>query len=154
MLPGSQFVYVTLIRTTPEKLWRALTDPDLTRQYWAETWQDCEWKPGATWQLMIPDGRVGDSGEILEIEPQRRLVFSWRNEFQPDLRAEGFSKCTYEFEEMGDTVKFTLTHESPAPESKLIKGVSTGWPMILSSLKSLLETGKALEATAKWPEGM
>ena len=70
----SRFVYVTYIRTTPEKLWQALIDPEFTRRYWVETWQECEWKPGASWRLMIPDGRVADSGEVLEIEPQRRLV--------------------------------------------------------------------------------
>ena len=82
----SRFVYVTYIRTTPEKLWQALIDPEFTRQYWVETWQECEWKPGASWRLMIPDGRVGDSGEVLEIEPERRLVLTWRNEFKPELR--------------------------------------------------------------------
>jgi len=59
----SRFVYVTYIRTTPEKLWRALLDPEFTRRWWCDTHQDCEWKPGASWQLMIPDGRVGDSGD-------------------------------------------------------------------------------------------
>jgi uncharacterized protein YndB with AHSA1/START domain len=61
----SKFVYVTYIRTTPEKLWRALTMPEFTRQYWAGTWQDCAWEKGASWKLMIPDGRVGDAGEVL-----------------------------------------------------------------------------------------
>ena len=60
----SRFVYVTYIRTTPEKLWQALIDPEFTRRYWCETWQDCEWKPGASWRMMIPDGRVADSGEV------------------------------------------------------------------------------------------
>jgi uncharacterized protein YndB with AHSA1/START domain len=62
----SRFVYVTYIRTTPEKLWEALLDPEFTRQYWSETWQDCEWKVGACWRLMIPDGRVADAGDVLE----------------------------------------------------------------------------------------
>ena len=65
----SRFVYVTYIRTTPEKLWQALTEPEFTRRYWVETWQDCEWKQGASWRIMIPDGRIADSGEVLEIEP-------------------------------------------------------------------------------------
>jgi uncharacterized protein YndB with AHSA1/START domain len=70
----SRFVYVTYIRTTPEKLWQALIDSEFTRRYWVGTWQESEWKPGSSWRIMIPDGRVADSGEILEIEPQRRLV--------------------------------------------------------------------------------
>ena len=72
-MTDSRFVYVTYICTTPEKLWQALIEPEFTRQFWWGVWQESEWKPGASWRLMIPDGRVGDSGEILEIEPGRRL---------------------------------------------------------------------------------
>ena len=85
----SRFVYVTYIRTTPEKLWQALLDPEFTRQYWAETWQDCDWKAGSDWRLMIPDGRVADSGEVLEIEPERKLVLTWQKEFEPEMHARG-----------------------------------------------------------------
>jgi uncharacterized protein YndB with AHSA1/START domain len=150
----SRFVYVTYIRTTPEKLWRALTEPEFTKLYWAETWQDCAWTKGASWTLMIPDGRVGDAGEVLEIDKPRRLVLSWRNEFKPELRAEGFSRATFELEPQGDMVKLTLTHEIDVDGSKFIEAVSSGWPMILASLKSLLETGESLEATRNWPKGM
>jgi uncharacterized protein YndB with AHSA1/START domain len=150
----SRFVYVTYIRATPEKLWQALIDPEYTRQYWVETWQDCEWNQGASLQLMIPDGRVGDSGEVLEIDRPRRLVLSWRNEFKPELRAEGFSRMTYELEPQGDSVKLTIVHEMDKPDSKLIDAISNGWPGIMASLKSLLETGESLEFTRKWPKGM
>lgn len=149
----SRFVYVTYIRTTPEKLWQALIDPEFTRRYWCETWQDCAWTPGATWKAMIPDGRVADSGEVVSIDPPRRLVLSWRNEFRPDLHLEGHSQLTYELEPQGDAVKLTLIHEMPRPDSKLIQAVTNGWPAILASLKSLLETGEPLEATRRWPEG-
>jgi uncharacterized protein YndB with AHSA1/START domain len=152
-MADSRFVYVTYIRTTPEKLWRALIDPEFTRQYWAETWQECDWKPGASWRIMIPDGRVADSGEVLEIEPRRRLVLSWRNEFMPELHTEGHSRLTYELEQMGESVKLTVIHESEKPGSKLIDAVSNGWPHILASLKSLLETGESLEGTRRWPKG-
>lgn len=150
----SRFVYVTYIRTTPEKLWQALQQPEFTRQYWCETWQDSVWKPGSSWKLMIPDGRVGDAGEIVEYDPPRRFVTTWRNEFLPDVKAEGFSRLTYELEPMGESVKLTLVHEMERPESKLIEGVSNGWPHLLASLKSLLETGESLVETRKWPEGM
>ena len=145
-----EFVYVTYIRTTPEKLWQALIEPEFTRQYWAETWQESEWKQGAAWRIMIPDGRVGDSGEVLEIDPPRRLVLSWRNEFRPELRAEGFSRLTYELEQQGDMVKLSVLHQIDRPDSKMIKAVSGGWPVILASLKSLLETDESLAATRSW----
>lgn len=150
----SRFVYVTYIRTTPEKLWQALIDPEFTRQYWAETWQESEWKPGADWRIMIPDGRVADSGKVLEIDPPRKLVLLWRNQFLPELHTEGDSRMTCELEPMGESVKLTIVHEMDRPGSKLIEGVSQGWPHILASLKSLLETGESLVETRKWPEGV
>jgi uncharacterized protein YndB with AHSA1/START domain len=153
-MASSRFVYVTYIRTTPAKLWQALTQPEFTRQYWAETWQESDWKPGASWRIMIPDGRVADSGQVVEIEPERRLVLSWRNEFRPELRAEGFSRLTFEIEKVGESVKLTVIHEMDKPGSKLIDAVSNGWPHILASLKSLLETGESLVETHRWPEGM
>lgn len=148
-----RFVYVTYIRTTPEKLWQALFEPEFTRQYWAGTWQESDWKVGSTWKIMIPDGRVGDSGEIIEIDPPRKLVHTWRNEFVPEMREEGYSRITYELEPNGTSVKLTLTHEMDRPESKLIGAVSQGWPAILASVKSLLETGESLAETRDWPEG-
>ncbi len=150
----SSFVYVTYIRTTPDKLWRALTEPEFTRQFWAGTWQECDWKAGASWRIMIPDGRVADSGEVLEIEPMRRLVLSWRNEFKPELRAEGYSRMTYLLEQQDDMVKLTVMHEIDKPGAKFIEAVSGGWPLILASLKSLLETGQSLEATRTWQKGV
>jgi uncharacterized protein YndB with AHSA1/START domain len=144
----SSFVYVTYIRTTPEKLWDALTQPEFTRQFFMGTVQESKWKKGASWKIVDADGKVMDSGEILEIDPPKRLVLKWRNEFRPELKAEGYSRMTYELEPDGKMVKLTVLHEIDKGQSKLIKAVSGGWPIILSSLKSLLETGKALEETA------
>ncbi|HEX6959772.1 MAG TPA: SRPBCC family protein [Ferrovibrio sp.] len=147
---ASRFAYVIYIRTTRDKLWRALLEPEFTRQYWAGTWQESDWKPGAPWRIVIPDGRIADSGEIVEIDPPRRLVLTWRNEFRPELREDGHSTLIYELEQQGDMVKLTLLHEIARPGAKFIEAVSQGWPAILSSLKSLLETGAPLEATRKW----
>ena len=152
-MSGSRFVYVIYIRTTPKKLWQALLDPEFTRQYWLGTWQDCDWKAGSDWKLMIPDGRLADSGEVLEIEPERKLVLTWRNEFKPELRVEGFSRLTYELEQQGESVKLTVIHEMDKPQSKFIDAVSNGWPHLLSSLKTLLETGESLVETRTWPKG-
>ena len=153
-MSDSRFAYVTYIRATPEKLWQALTDPEFTRRFWFGCWQESEWKTGSPWRIMLPDGRVADSGEILEIDPPRRLVVSWRNEFKPELREEGHSRMTYELEKQVESVKLTLIHEMDRADSKFIEAVSSGWPMILSSLKSLLETGEPLEETRHWPKGM
>jgi len=151
---GSRFVYVTYIRTTAEKLWDALLLPEFTKQYWCETWQECDWKVGSPWKIMIPDGRIADSGKVEEIEKPKRLVLTWRNEKKPEYTAEGYSRCTIDLEPVEGSIKLTVTHEIDVEASKLIEGVSTGWPMILASLKSLLETGEPLDGTRKWPKGM
>ena len=145
---SSKFVYVTYIRTTPAKLWEALTAPEFTRRYWFGARHESDWKAGAPWRLMLPDGRIADNGEVLEIDPPRRLVLKWGKEFVPELKAEGFSRCVWELEQAGDTVKLTVAHSMERAGSKLIAGVSNGWPKILASLKSLLETGAALEGTS------
>ncbi|MDZ4759635.1 MAG: SRPBCC family protein [Alphaproteobacteria bacterium] len=152
MTAQSRFVYVTYIRTTPDRLWSALTEPEFTRLWWAGMTQVSDWTPGAEWKNMIPDGRVGDAGEILEIDRPRRLVLTWRVEFQPDMKAEGHSTLTYDLEPAGSSVKLTLTHETQTPNSKVIGAVSEGWPHLLASLKSLLETGEAIAETATWPK--
>ena len=153
-MSNSKFVYVIYIRTTAGKLWEALTKPEFNRKYWVGCSQESDWEKGATWKLMIPDGRVADAGEILEIERPKKLVLKWRNEFIPELRAEGYSRCTVELEPRGDMVKLTVTHEMDKPEAEFIGKVATGWPVILSSLKSLLETGDSLEETKHWPKNM
>jgi uncharacterized protein YndB with AHSA1/START domain len=150
----SEFVYVTYIRTTPEKLWQALTQPEFTRKFWVGTVQQCEWKVGAAWKLMAPNGRVADAGEVVEIDPPRKLVLTWQNHLFPEMTAEGFSRLTYELEPAGANVKLIVTHTMGKKDSKLMKAVSNGWPNILSSLKSLLETGEALEGSDRWPEGI
>jgi uncharacterized protein YndB with AHSA1/START domain len=137
-----QFVYVTYIASTPEKVWTALTAPELTRQCWFGTHHDTDWKPGSPWRLMFDDGRVADAGEIVEAQRPRRLVLKWRNEFKPELKAEGYSRCTIDIETVNGAVKLSIVHEIDAPGSKFIEAVSGGWPKIISNVKSLLETGK------------
>lgn len=143
---ASTFVYVTFIRTTPEALWTALTDPAVMRQYWFGMHQETDWKAGSPWRLVFPDGRVADSGEVVEVDRPRRLVLKWRNEFRPELKAEGYAVCTYELEPVGEAVKLTVTHGMAGPNSQFIQAVSGGWPQILSNLKSLIETGETILA--------
>jgi len=144
-----KFVYVTYIRTTPEKLWAALTDPQTIRKYWFGVTAECDWKPGSPWSLKFEDGRTADTGEILEAEPGKRLVIRWRNEFKPELKAVGYTRCTMEIavadyypDHGSKAVKLTITHEAEAEQgASMIEAVSAGWPKVLSNLKSLLETG-------------
>jgi uncharacterized protein YndB with AHSA1/START domain len=150
----SEFVYVIVIRTTPEKLWQALTEPEFTRKFWVGTVQQCDWKVGSPWKMLAPDGRVADAGQVVEIDPSRKLVLTWQNHLFAELTAEGFSRMTYTLEPMGSSVKLTVTHTMDREDSKLVKAVSNGWPSLLSSLKSLLETGEALEGSDRWPEGI
>jgi uncharacterized protein YndB with AHSA1/START domain len=138
---SSQYIYVTYIRTTPQKLWDALTKPEFMTQYWFGTTQESAWTPGASWTMKNAEGRISDAGEVLESDPPRRLVLKWRNEFRPDLQAEGYSRCVYELEQDGDVMKLTVSHSIEKDNAKLIEAVSGGWPLVLSSLKSLLETG-------------
>lgn len=139
----STFVYVTYIRTTPEKLWYALTTTDLIKQYWFGMNIESGWKLGSPWK-MYSDSALIDSGEILEIVPQKRLVLRWLNEWMPEFKEEGNSRCILEIGPIGAVVKLTITHSMERPNSKFIEAVSVGWPMIISNLKSLLETGKVV----------
>ncbi|HEY4317795.1 MAG TPA: SRPBCC family protein [Herbaspirillum sp.] len=138
----STFIYVTYIRTTPEKLWSALTDDaEFMKRYWFGVHCESQWTVGSNWKMVHGDGQVTDAGEILEAEPPRRLVIRWRHESKPELKAEGDSLCTMELEPSGAAVKLTITHSIEREPSKLITAVSAGWPKIISNLKSLLETG-------------
>lgn len=147
----SQFVYVTYIRTTPEKLWAALTDTEFMKQYWFGCAARSLWTVGAPWELVSGDGKVFDAGEIVEAEPPRRLVIRWQHQNKPELKAEGNSICAMELTPIGPEVKLSITHTIEREPSKLIEAVSGGWPKIISNLKSLLETGSIalLEAYPK-----
>jgi uncharacterized protein YndB with AHSA1/START domain len=149
----SSFVYVTFIRTTPEKLWSALTDPKQMKEYWLGMHIETEWKTGSAWRMLFPDGGVADSGEVLEVERPKRIRLKWGNEFRPELKEEGFAYCTIELEPYGEAVRLSITHTIERAESKFIQAVSGGWPKVLSNLKSLLETGQVVLTEADHSHG-
>ena len=140
----SSFVYVTYIRTTQTELWAALTTSEFMKKYWFGMNFETDWKVGSPWKLIFPDGRIADTGEIVELDRPRRLVLRWRNEFRPELAAEGYARCSIELEPQDGAVKLTISHSIERADSKLIEAVSGGWPRILSNLKSLLETGQII----------
>ena len=140
----STFVYVTYIRTTPEKLWAALTDAEFSKEYWFGCRSESAWTAGSPWKLVSGSGEVLDAGEIVEAERPRRLVIRWQQEKKPELKAEGPSLCTMEIEQSGSAVKLSITHTIEREHSKFMEAVGGGWPKVISNLKSLLETGSAV----------
>jgi uncharacterized protein YndB with AHSA1/START domain len=137
----SEFLYVTYIRTTPEKLWHALTTSEFMKQYWFGMACEADWRAGGSWRLVSSSGQVFDAGEIAEFDPPKHMAIQWRHEMKPELREEGVSRCVFDLETKDSAVKLTVRHTLDRPRSKLIEAVSGGWPQILSNLKSLLETG-------------
>jgi uncharacterized protein YndB with AHSA1/START domain/DNA-binding transcriptional ArsR family regulator len=135
------YVYVTYIRARPDDVWRALTDPDITAQYWKMR-NVSDWQPGSTWQHQPPDDdRVFIAGRVLEADPPTRLVLTWKGTAGPD---EGESVVTFKIDEVDAAViRLTVTHEQ-LPDEAVHLGISQGWPAVLSNLKSLLETGALL----------
>jgi uncharacterized protein YndB with AHSA1/START domain len=144
------FVYVTYIATTPEKVWRALVDSEMTRNYWARHDNVSDWKPGSRWTHQDADNPtlVDVVGIVIESSPPRRLVLSWANPSDEQNRAR-HSRVTFDIEPMMDAVRLTVTHDELEADSPMLHGISKGWPFVLSSLKTLLETGRALPMTMK-----
>lgn len=138
-----EFVYTIYIESTPEKLWEALTSSEFSRRYWFGTELRTDWKIGSPFALVM-NGTTTDVGEILEADPPRRLSYSFKHVLDDEMRNEQPSKVVFVLEPYGKLVKLTLTHEGFAEGSKLLDGISKGWPAIMSGLKSLLETGNAL----------
>jgi uncharacterized protein YndB with AHSA1/START domain len=138
-----EFVYVSYIETTPEKLWEALTSSGFTKRYWFNTSVVSDWKVGSPFSLVM-DGTTTDVGEILEADRPRRLSYTFHHVLSEAAKKERPSRVTFVLEPNGKLVKLTLTHEDFAKDSVVLDGISSGWPAILSSLKSLLETGTAL----------
>ncbi|HMB06231.1 MAG TPA: SRPBCC family protein [Isosphaeraceae bacterium] len=137
----STYVYVSYIRTTPEKLWSALTDTKFIEQYWFGMRCESGFTAGSPWKLVSGDGQVWDAGEIVEADRPRRLVIRWQHQMKPELKAEGASLCTMELAPEGTAVRLAITHTIEREASKFIEAVSGGWPKVISNLKSLLETG-------------
>ena len=141
-MSDTKLVYEIIIRTTPKKLWAALTEPEFTRQYFHGTELRGELKKGGPYLATTIDGKKMVDGEVLECDPPHKLVHSWRPHWDPALSHE-LSKVSYLIEQKGENCKLTVIHEiETAPlTAAQVKG---GWPTILSSLKTLLETGKPL----------
>lgn len=153
MLTTQSTVYVTYIAATPERVWEALTSGEHTRRYFFGRRIESDWKEGSTWTLWMPDGRADVSGKVLKADPPRLLSVSWRVEWVAEMRDLPDSIVTYTIEPVGEgIVRLTMeeAHPTPIPE-ELLEGGRQGWPMILSGLKTLLETGRPLPIPVPQP---
>lgn len=149
-----EFVYVTFIRTTTAKLWEALTNGEFSEKYWMGFRIEVEPKAGGSLRIVPPKGMEehGDhAGKVLVWEPPRKLVYTWNPKDKPELaqKRDSLSRVTYELTPMGAQVRLRLLHENLLPEDlekdpNTLRGINNGWPAVLSSLKSLLETGEPI----------
>lgn len=148
-MPKSTFVYVIYVATRPETMWRALLDGEFTRQYWGYD-NVSDWKTGSQWEHRRCDEArtVVMLGDVLEADPPRRLVISWL-EPQDRARKDRHTRVTFEIEPVADMVRLTVTHDELETGSDMHRKISQGWPRVLSSLKSLLETGQPLKTWAE-----
>ncbi|HEY3900002.1 MAG TPA: SRPBCC family protein [Chthoniobacter sp.] len=154
MNTNPKFVYVTLITTTPEKLWAALTSPEFTQQYWGGTSIESDWKVGSK-VIFRWRGNIVHNDTVLKSEPPRLLSYSFHPLQFEELLSEQPSRVTFEIEDfpvklpdMGPVVKLTVTHDDFPADSQIFPKICDGWPGILSSLKTMLETGRAI--VFKW----
>jgi uncharacterized protein YndB with AHSA1/START domain len=139
-----QFVYVTYISASPEKVWNALMDAEMTKKYWQKI-NLSDWKPGSRWEHRRTDGKgeVELVGKVLESSRPHRLVLSWA--FTADeAHEEKHTRVTIDIKQMAGVVRLTVTHDHLEPGSRMLEGITMGWPKVLSSLKTFLEVGKPL----------
>jgi len=137
-----EFVYTTYIETTAERLWHALIDGDFTERYWFGHRVASDWKPGSSYSF-TRQGATTIEGNVLSLDPPKRLVYSW-NPCSPETKGERVSRVTFDLEPRGKVIKLTVTHDNLDPAGVMLRNISGGWPMVLASLKSLIETGHAL----------
>jgi uncharacterized protein YndB with AHSA1/START domain len=144
----SAFVYVTYIAASQQRVFDALVKPEFTRKYWGHE-NVSEWKVGTDWEhRSAEDGKVKLVGKVLEFIPPRRLVITWADPADA-AKTSSHTRVTFELETMDENVvKLTVTHDQLVPGSDMERGIREGWPRVLSSLKSFLETGKPLQTWA------
>jgi uncharacterized protein YndB with AHSA1/START domain len=145
----TSFVYVTYIRSTPEKVFEAITKPEIARRYWGHE-NVSDWQPGSSWEHVRAneERKVNVVGKVVEVAAPTRLVITWASPAQAADPA-AYSRVTFEVEAYEEMVRLTVTHDELEAGSGMAQGISKGWPIVLSSLKSLLETGQGIDVFAK-----
>lgn len=145
----TSFAYTTYVLSTPQKVFEAITTPDIARRYWGHE-NVSDWKPGSKWEhIRANDERTVELvGKVVEVSAPSRLVITWANASQAADPAS-YSRVTFEIGEYENMAKLTVTHDELKAGSGMENGIKKGWPIVLSSLKSLLETGRAIDVFAK-----
>jgi uncharacterized protein YndB with AHSA1/START domain len=138
-----EFVYTTYIETTPEKLWQALTDGDFTERYWFGHRVTSDWKAGSPYKF-AKQGAPTIEGKVIASDPPKRLAYTW-NSCSPEAKRERISRVTFDLEPRGKAIKLTVTHDELDEGGVTLRNISAGWPMVIASLKSLLEGGRILQ---------
>lgn len=145
----TSFVYVTYIRSTPEKVFEAIARPEVARRYWGHE-NISDWQPGSAWQHVRDNEErtVNVVGKVVDVVPPTRLVITWASPSRADDPA-AYSRVTFDIAPYDGMVRLTVSHEELEAGSAMAKGIQQGWPIVLSSLKSLLETGQGMDVFAK-----
>jgi uncharacterized protein YndB with AHSA1/START domain len=148
-------VYTIYIASTPEKVWEALTSAEFSRKYFFGNAVEVDLRIGGAYIVRTPDGALHISGEVIECDPPRKLTVTFNVDWPALIEKLGPTLVTYEIEPAGDVVRLTMTeaHDRPLSDD-ILSGGRTGWPAILSSLKSLLETGQPLVIKMAPPQRM
>jgi uncharacterized protein YndB with AHSA1/START domain len=140
---GALSVFEIYIKTTPARLWEAITDPELRAKYSFGVQTSSDWTPGSSYHASVPGVIDIAAGENLEVDPPHRLVQSFNALWSDSVRAEGSSRVTWEIEPVGSSCRLTVIHDQLSADAN--SELYGGWPMILSGLKTLLETGELLD---------
>lgn len=144
-----EYVYVVVIAKPPEEVWKGLTTPEFTKQYWHKTEVSSDFTVGSSIEFMTEDGHVGCEGEILSADYPAELSFTWQFPRNPETAKETHSRVTFRLEPIAAGTKLTVLHDQFPTDSKMYELVQPGWPLVICGLKTLLESGTAVDFSAE-----
>jgi len=148
-MTNPDYVYVVVIAATPEEVWKGLTSPEFTKQYWHKTEVKSDFRVGSTIEFLTADGHVGCEGEILDVDYPSELSFTWQFPRNPETSKEPHSRVTFRLEPIATGTRLTVVHDQFPENSKMYDIVQPGWPLVICGLKTLLESGSAIDFSAE-----
>lgn len=148
-MTNPDYVYVVAIAATPEEVWKGLTSPEFTKQYWHKTEVKSDFRVGSTIEFLTADGHVGCEGEILDVDYPSELSFTWQFPRNPETSKEPHTRVTFRLEPIATGTRLTVVHDQFPENSKMYDIVQPGWPLVICGLKTLLESGSAIDFSAE-----